>query len=80
VVFEAGLTGVEPLAEVDVNVPGVMAMLVAPVTAQINALLDPAVMLGGFAEKDVITGRVAGFTVTVAVAVTEPAPLVAVRT
>lgn len=75
-----GLTGVDPLADVVVNVPGVIAIPVAPVTAQINALLEPDVMLAGFAEKVVITGKVAAFTVTVVVAVTDPAALVAVRT
>lgn len=36
-----GLTDVVPFAEVDVNVPGVMAMLAAPVVAQLRVLLDP---------------------------------------
>jgi hypothetical protein len=51
-----GLTLVEPLADVDVNVPGVMAMLVAPVVAQVSVLLVPELMLVGFAVKDVIAG------------------------
>ena len=51
-----GLTLVEPLAKVDVNVPGVIAMLVAPVVAQLSVLLAPELMLVGLALKDVIAG------------------------
>ena len=47
---------VEPLADVDVNVPGVMARLVAPADAQLSALLVPEFMLVGFAVKEVIVG------------------------
>jgi len=47
---------VEPLADVDVNVPGVMAMLVAAATDQLSVLLVPEFMLGGLAAKDVICG------------------------
>ena len=61
------------------KVPGVMAILVAPVVAQLSVLLDPEVMLVGFALKELITGLLAVFTVTVAVDVDEPAALVAVR-
>ena len=68
----------EPLADVDVNVPGVMAMLVAPVVAQLSVLLAPAVMLVGLALKELMVGLVAAFTVTVTVAVVEPAAFVAV--
>ena len=65
-----GLTLVEPLAAVDVNVPGVIAMLVAPVVTQLSVLLDPEVMLVGLAVKEEITGKLpAALTVTVAVAV-----------
>jgi len=56
VVVVVGLTFVEPLADVEVNVPGVMAMLVAPVAAQLSVLLAPEFMLVGFAVKDVIAG------------------------
>jgi hypothetical protein len=73
-----GLTLVEPLAEADVNVPGVMAMLATPVAAQLSVLLAPDAMLAGLAVKDVIVGLLGAVTVTVAVAVTEPAALVAV--
>jgi hypothetical protein len=52
-----GLTLVEPLADADVKVPGVMATLAAPAVAQFNVLLAPELMLVGFAPKDVICGR-----------------------
>ena len=75
-----GLTFVEPLAEVDVNVPGVMAIEVAPVVDQLKELLDPELMLVGLAENELIAGALPDdVTVTVAVMVTEPAELVAVR-
>ena len=61
-----GVTVVEPLAEVDVNVPGVMAMPVAPVVAQVSVLLAPDLMLTGLAVKELIGCDAA--TVTVAVA------------
>ncbi len=38
------------------KVPGVMAMLVAPVATQFSVLLVPAFMLVGFAVKEVIIG------------------------
>jgi hypothetical protein len=69
VVVAVGLTLVEPLADADVNVPGVMAMLVAPVVAQLSVLLKPEVMLAGLAVKLTMTGT-AGVTVTVTVFVT----------
>jgi hypothetical protein len=56
VVVAVGLTLVEPLADVDVNVPGVMAMLVAPLVAQLSVLLEPVLMLVGLAVKEVIVG------------------------
>ena len=77
-VVAVGLTLVEPLAEVDVNVPGLMAILVAPVVAQLNVLLEPEVILVGLAVKELIVGLFGMFTVTVSVDVTEPAALVAV--
>ena len=74
-----GDTPVEPLAEVDVNPPGLMLMLAAPVVAQLNVLLPPALMLAGLAKKELIVGfATRGVTVTVAVPATEPALLVAV--
>jgi len=78
VVVAVGLTFVEPLADVDVNVPGVMARLVAPVVAQLNVLLEPEVMLVGLAVKELIAGLLTPFTVMVSVDVVEPAVLVAV--
>ena len=69
----------EPLAEVEVNVPGVMAIFVAPDVAQVRVLLDPDAMLSGFAVKELIVGLPAAFTVTVAVDVVEPEELAAVR-
>lgn len=47
---------VVPLADVEVNVPGVMAILVAPAVAQLSVLLAPELTLVGFAEKEVIVG------------------------
>jgi len=55
-VVAVGLTLVEPLADVDVKVPGVMAILVAPVVTQLRVLLAPEFMPVGFAEKEVIVG------------------------
>lgn len=51
-----GLTLVEPLADVDVNVPGVIARLVAPPADQLRVLLAPEFMFVGFAVKLVIAG------------------------
>jgi hypothetical protein len=76
VVVVVGLTLVVPLAEAEVKVPGVMATLVAPVVDQLSVLLEPEVMLVGLAVNAVITGR--PVTVTVTVAVVDPAALVAV--
>jgi len=78
VVVAVGLTLVEPLADVDVNVPGVMTMLVAPLVAQLNTLLEPELILVGLAVKALIVGLPPVLIVTVCVEVTEPALLVAV--
>jgi hypothetical protein len=78
VVVDAGLTLVEPLDEVEVNVPGVIAMLVAPVMFQLSVLLAPAVMVAGLAANELMVGAPAGVTVTVAVDVAEPEAFVAV--
>jgi len=56
VVVAAGLILVEPLTDVDVNVPGVMATLVASAAAQLSVLLAPEPMLAGSAVKEVIVG------------------------
>ena len=77
-VVAVGLTLVEPLADVDVNVPGVMATLAAPLVAQLNTLLEPELILVGLAVKALIVGLLPVLIVTVCVEVTEPALLVAV--
>ena len=70
----------EPLDDVDVNVPGVMAMVVAPVVSQLSMLLEPELMLVGLAVNELIVGAPAVVpTVTVAFMVFEPAALVAVK-
>ena len=75
-VVAVGLTVVEPLADVDVNVPGEMAMLFAPLADQLNVLLEPEFMVAGLLANELIVGGV--ITVTVCVEVTEPAASVAV--
>ena len=62
----------------DVNVPGVMAILAAPLVDQLSVLLEPELILVGLAVKELIVGSLPAFTVTVCVEVTEPAVLVAV--
>lgn len=47
---------VEPLADEEVKVPGVMAMLVAPVAAQLSVLLAPELMVVGLAANEVMVG------------------------
>jgi hypothetical protein len=79
VVVAVGLTLVEPLANADVNVPGEMAILVAPLVAQLSALLEPEVIPVGPAVKELMVGLFAVVTVTVSVDVVEPAALVAVN-
>jgi hypothetical protein len=56
VVVDVGLTLVEPFADADVNVPGVIAMLVAALVAQLSVLLEPGLMLCGLAVKEVTVG------------------------
>lgn len=51
-----GATLSEPLALAEVNDPGVMVMLVAPVATQLRMLLAPEAMLDGDAAKVVIVG------------------------
>lgn len=53
-----GVTFVDPLADVEVNVPGVMAMVVAPLVAQVSVLLAPELIPAGLAVKEVIAGIV----------------------
>jgi hypothetical protein len=78
-VVDVGCTLVEPLADVDVNVPGVIAILVAPLVAQLKVLLEPDGMLVGLAVKELMVGLPAVPTVTDTVDVVEPAALVAVN-
>jgi hypothetical protein len=56
VVVEVGFTLVDPFADVEVNVPGVMAILVAPVVAQLRVLVAPELIPAGLAAKVVIAG------------------------
>jgi hypothetical protein len=58
VVVDVGLTVVDPLDDVDVNVPGVMATLVAPEVVQLSVLLAPEFMAVGLAVNEVIAGWV----------------------
>jgi hypothetical protein len=55
-VVAVGLTLVDPLAAVDENDPGVMFRLDAPLVAQLRVALEPALILAGFAPKEVMTG------------------------
>ena len=73
-----GLTLVEPLAEFEVNVPGVITMLVAPLVAHANVLLEPALTLVGLAVKELMAGLPVAFTVRVRDDLVEPAAFVAV--
>jgi hypothetical protein len=79
VVVALGLTFVEPVPDVEANVPGVMAILAAPDVAQLSVLLEPEVILEGLAVKALIIGLPVVLTVTATVDVAEPAALVAVR-
>lgn len=71
-----GATESVPLADVELNVPGVMVMLVAPAVLKANVLLEPDAMLAGVAVNEVIVSGVP--TVMVVVAATDPKELVAV--
>jgi hypothetical protein len=77
-VVVVGLTVVEPLVDVDVNVPGEIATRAAPVAVQLNLLLPPGLMLVGLAVNEPMVFALAAATVTVVVAVFEPTLLVAV--
>jgi hypothetical protein len=76
-VVAVGLTIVEPVAVVEVNVPGDIETLVAPLVTQLSVLVEPEPMLAGLAVKETMTGE--AVTVTATVAVTDPAALVAVK-
>ena len=53
-----GLTVVDPLAEVEVKLPGVIAIVVAPLVDQLSVALDLELMPVGFAENEEIVGIV----------------------
>ena len=53
-----GLTLVDPVAEVELNVPGEIEIVVAPLVVHFSVLLVPVVTLVGLAAKDVIEGAV----------------------
>jgi len=72
-VVAVGLTLVEPLANVDEKVPGVMAIALAPVVDQLSVLAAPEVILAGLAVKETMIGLFVDVTVTVTVDVAEPA-------
>ncbi len=74
-----GLTLVEPLANVDEKVPGVMAIALAPVVDQLSVLAAPEVILAGLAVKETMIGLFVDVTVTVTVDVAEPAAFAAVN-
>jgi len=74
-----GLTLVEPLANVDVKVPGVMAIALAPVVDQLSVLAAPEVILAGLAVKETMIGLFVDVSVTVTVDVAEPAAFAAVN-
>jgi len=79
VVVEVGLTLVEPVAELEVKVPGVIEIVVAPEVDQLRLLLEPESMPAGLAVKELIVGLLAEtVTVTLTVDVLEPEELVAV--
>jgi hypothetical protein len=59
-VVEAGLTLAVPVSDVEVKFSGAMAMLVAPVTAQLSVVLAPEVIVVGLAVKEVTTGSEPG--------------------
>lgn len=60
------------------NVPGAMAIPVAPLVDQLSVLLDPALIVVGLAVKELIAGLPSAPTVMVCVDVAEPAVSVAV--
>jgi hypothetical protein len=55
-VVATGLTLVEPLADEELNPPGEIEIVVAPLAAQLSLLASTELMLVGFAVKDAIEG------------------------
>ena len=51
-----GLTLVDPLGEVEINVPGAMAIVVAPLVTQLSVVLVPEFIVVGLAPNEVIAG------------------------
>ena len=51
-----GITEVEPLADAEVKLPGLMPMVVAPAVSQLSVLAVPELMLAGLAVKELIDG------------------------
>ena len=51
-----GVTLVVPVADAEVNVPGVMEIPVAPTVLQLSVLLPPSLMLVGLASNVAIVG------------------------
>jgi len=60
VVVAVGFTLIEPLAEVELNPPGAIAILVAPLVSQLSVLPAPEFMLVGLAVKEEIAGTETG--------------------
>jgi len=56
VVVAVGLTLVEPLAEAEVNEPGEIEIVVAPLVAQLSVVLVPEFTVVGFAVNEAIDG------------------------
>ncbi len=61
------------------NVPGAMAILVAPIVVQLSVLLDPETIPVGLAVKELIVGLVDGLTVRLSFDVLDPEAFVAVN-
>ena len=59
VVVADGETLVDPLAEVEVKEPGVMASVMAPLVAQARVVLAPELTVVGVAVKELMDGGVA---------------------
>jgi hypothetical protein len=69
----AGATTVEPLAAVEVNPPGLMLILAAPVVFQLSVLFELGATVDGFAMNELMDSVLPDVTVTVTVLVAEPA-------
>ena len=57
-VVALGLTLVEPLADVEVNAPGVIVIVAASLVAQLRVLLAPGLIPVGLAVKELMAGIV----------------------